>query len=220
MSLLRFGKISKYSYQSSSVDTYSLQWTFTLDVFFPLHFPSKEQQYPTHVILVQENSRGTSLMVQWLRLHLPMLGVRVLSLTGDLRSHMDWAQKNKIQNRGNIVNKSNKDYKYGPHQKKKKMKTAENLIPLHTPLPGCLFLSVFFFFLYSQLCCPVFNMNARKTHMNNALEIVCHEWLNYSILFLSWKQLSPLPTPTPFVAKEVLILLEVWEQWTVQVVTY
>ena len=48
--------------------------------------------------------------------------------------------------------------------------------------------------------------------MNNALEIVCHEWLNYSILFLSLKQLSLLPTPTPLVAKEVLILLEVWEQ--------
>ena len=151
MSLLRFGKISKYSYQSSNVDTYSLQWTFTLDVFFPLHFPSKEQQYPTHVILVQENSRGTSLMVQWLRLHLPMLGVRVLSLTGDLRSHMDWAQKNKIQNRGNIVNKFNKDYKYGPHQKKKNENSRESDSFTHTPARLSLPFSVFLFSLFTAL---------------------------------------------------------------------
>ena len=45
-------------------------------------------------------------------------------------------------------NKFNKDYKYGPHQRKKKKekKIAENLIPSLTLLPGCLLLSGFFSF--------------------------------------------------------------------------
>ena len=38
---------------------------------------------------------GTSLAVQWLRLHLPMQGVQVGSLVGELRSHMPWGQKTK-----------------------------------------------------------------------------------------------------------------------------
>ena len=32
-------------------------------------------------------------VVQWLRLHLPMQGVRVRSLVGELKSHMPWGQK-------------------------------------------------------------------------------------------------------------------------------
>ena len=43
-------------------------------------------------------------MVQWLRLHLSMEGVRVQSLFGELRSHMPWTElKNQKQNRSNIV---------------------------------------------------------------------------------------------------------------------
>ena len=38
---------------------------------------------------------GTSLVVQWLRLHLPMQGVWVQSLVGELRSHMLLGQKTK-----------------------------------------------------------------------------------------------------------------------------
>ena len=33
---------------------------------------------------------GTSLVVQWLRNHLPMQGMQVQSLVGELRSHMLW----------------------------------------------------------------------------------------------------------------------------------
>ena len=45
---------------------------------------------------------GTSLVVQWLKLHLLMHGVLVQSLVGDLRSHMPRGQKTKTLNRSNI----------------------------------------------------------------------------------------------------------------------
>ena len=61
---------------------------------------------------------GTSLAVQRLRLHLPMQGVRVQSLVRELRSHMPWGQKK----RHKYCNKFNKDFKNGPHQKKKNLK--------------------------------------------------------------------------------------------------
>ena len=38
---------------------------------------------------------GTSLAAQWLRRRLPMQGVRVRSLVGELRSHMPHGQKTK-----------------------------------------------------------------------------------------------------------------------------
>ena len=40
---------------------------------------------------------GTSLASQWLRLHLPVQGVQVGSLVGELRSHMPHGQKTKTQ---------------------------------------------------------------------------------------------------------------------------
>ena len=47
---------------------------------------------------VLQTRRGTSLAVQWLRLHLPMQGLWVRSLVGELRSHMTYDEKkNKIQ---------------------------------------------------------------------------------------------------------------------------
>ena len=36
----------------------------------------------------QRSESGTSLVVQWLRIHLSMQGTRVRSLLGELRSHM------------------------------------------------------------------------------------------------------------------------------------
>ena len=47
-----------------------------LDTTERLHFTSRR------------DSEGTSLVVQWLRLRLPMQGVRVQSLVRELRSHM------------------------------------------------------------------------------------------------------------------------------------
>ena len=55
---------------------------------------------------------GTSLVVQWLKLHLPMQGVRVQSLVGELRSYKTQGQKSQnINNRSNIVKTSIKTSK-------------------------------------------------------------------------------------------------------------
>ena len=40
---------------------------------------------------------GTSLVIQWLRLPLPMQGVWIWSLVGELRSHMSQSQKSKTE---------------------------------------------------------------------------------------------------------------------------
>ena len=50
-------------------------------------------------------------MVQWLRLCLPMQGVQVQPLVGELRSHMPYDPKTKMQNRSNIVTNSIKTLK-------------------------------------------------------------------------------------------------------------
>ena len=57
---------------------------------------------------------GTSLVVQWLRIHLPMHGVCVQSLVRELSSHMPCYQKIK---QTQYCNKFNKDLKKDPHQK-------------------------------------------------------------------------------------------------------
>ena len=49
---------------------------------------------------------GTSLVAQWLKLHLPMHGVLVESLVGDLRSLRPRGQKAKTLNRSNIFTNS------------------------------------------------------------------------------------------------------------------
>ena len=69
----------------------------------------------------KEPSPGTSLEVQWLRLRLPMQGVQVRSLVGELRSHVPHSQKTKTKQK-QYCNKFNKDFKNGPHQKKKNLK--------------------------------------------------------------------------------------------------
>ena len=64
--------------------------------------------------------------VQWLRLHVPTQGVWAPSLVGELRPHMRLGQ-NKNKNRQSVqqkqcCNKLNKDFKDGPHKKKKVLK--------------------------------------------------------------------------------------------------
>ena len=39
----------------------------------------------------KQDNVGTSLVVQWLRIHLAMQGTQVLSLVWELRSHMPWS---------------------------------------------------------------------------------------------------------------------------------
>ena len=67
----------------------------------------------------------TSLVVQWLRLHFPMQGVRVRSLVGERGSHMPHCQKTKNIKQKQYCNKFNKDFKNGPHQKKNLKKKKE-----------------------------------------------------------------------------------------------
>ena len=64
---------------------------------------------------------GTSLVVQWLRLYLPVLGVQIQSLVRELRSHMPHGQKGKKEDikQKQCCNKFNKDFKM-VHIKKKK----------------------------------------------------------------------------------------------------
>ena len=57
-------------------------------------------------IYFKEESVGTSLVVQWFRLCLPMQGVRVQTLVRGLRSHMLAAKTQNIKNRSNIVTNS------------------------------------------------------------------------------------------------------------------
>ena len=61
---------------------------------------------------------GTSLAVQWLGLCLPMQGVQVWSLVGELRSHISRGQKSQNKKQKQYCNKFNKHYKNGSHRKK------------------------------------------------------------------------------------------------------
>ena len=65
--------------------------------------------------------KGDSLAVK-LRLHLPMQGVQVGSLVGELRSHMAYCPRNQNIKQKQYCNKFNKDFKNGPHQGEKKKK--------------------------------------------------------------------------------------------------
>ena len=60
-------------------------------------------------------------MIQWLKLHFPIQGVRVQSLVGDLGSHTPHSQKKKKQNikQEQYCHKFNKEFekKNGSHQK-------------------------------------------------------------------------------------------------------
>ena len=75
----------------------------------------------------QNFNQGTSLAVQWSGLRLPMQGVQVRSLVGELRSHMPQNMERK-----QCCDKFNKDFKNGPHQikslkkKNKKKLQSEN----------------------------------------------------------------------------------------------
>ena len=74
------------------------------------------------MLICYENAcQGTFLMIEWLRLHLPMQRVWVQSLFGEVRSHMPWGQK---KNPKQHCKKFNKDLKNGPLKKKKEERMA------------------------------------------------------------------------------------------------
>ena len=59
---------------------------------------------------------GTFLVVQWLRLCLPMQGMQVQSLQGNKIPHALWSENQNIKQK-QYCNKFKKDFKNGPHQK-------------------------------------------------------------------------------------------------------
>ena len=64
---------------------------------------------------------GTSLVAQWLRLHLVLQGVQVWSLVREIRAHLSQGQKPKTQNRSNTVTNSRKTFKKWSTFKKKSL---------------------------------------------------------------------------------------------------
>ena len=82
---------------------------------FGVKFPKKDHRKYSMLKLCQD-----SLAVQWLRLHLLMQGVWVLSLAGELRIHILEAKTQNINNKSNIVTNSIKIFKMALIKKKKK----------------------------------------------------------------------------------------------------
>ena len=70
--------------------------------------------------LIKIDGLGTSLPIQWLRLHLPMQGVRVRSLVWEVRSYVLCSLINENVKQKRYSSKFNKDFKNELHQKKKK----------------------------------------------------------------------------------------------------
>ena len=70
--------------------------------------------------------RGTSLVVQWLRLHVPMQRVQAPGAVPGQRAKIPHASRPKTQNitQKHCCNKFNKDFKNGPHLKKIKEKNV------------------------------------------------------------------------------------------------
>ena len=83
-------------------------FTHTLHCLKRLHF---------HNTSSKTNDQGTSLEVHWLRLCLPMQGMRVQSLVGELRSHMPWGRNNQKISQEQNCNKFNKDLKTQQQQR-------------------------------------------------------------------------------------------------------
>ena len=91
--------------------------------------------HPTHQkCLSIKPTRATSPVVHWWGHGFPMLEVQVWSLVGKLRSCMPCGQKIKTHTKKQkqYFNKFNKDFKNGPHLKKKKpISCFKNLSPAH-----------------------------------------------------------------------------------------
>ena len=84
-----------------------------------------------------KKSPGTFLVVQWLRLHLPVQGVWIWSLNKELGFYMPWGQKAKTWNISDIVTNSLKTQKKKnvPHQKQQSFFNSANEV---VPGPFCL----------------------------------------------------------------------------------
>ena len=76
------------------------------------------QQPDLPILIIKIEEMGTSLAVQWSRLHLPTQVVWVQSLLGELRPQMPHGQENQNIEQKQYCNRFNKNFKNGSHQKK------------------------------------------------------------------------------------------------------
>ena len=77
-------------------------------------------------VLCWRMAPGTCLVIQWLRLHLPIHGVWVWSLVGELTSHLPHGPKTENIKQVQYCNKLNKDFKKMARIKKKNLKKKKS----------------------------------------------------------------------------------------------
>ena len=77
--------------------------------------------YSVKLSIKSKGEIGTSLVVQYLGPQLPVLGMQVWSLVGEIRSNMSCGQKNQNIKQKQYFNKFNADFKI-IHIKKKSLK--------------------------------------------------------------------------------------------------
>ena len=88
-------------------------------------FPPLEAAIAKFVHLLRKKGGGTSLVVHWLRLCLPMQGARLNPSQGARIPHA-LRPKSKSMKQKQYCNKFNEDFKNGPHPKKKKIFVFKN----------------------------------------------------------------------------------------------
>ena len=85
---------------------------------WPGHFTSVVLNIKyAHKICIKKSWAGTCLVVQWIRLHLPVREMWVQFLVRELRFHTPCGQKTKTEQK-QYCNRVNKDFKNGPYKKK------------------------------------------------------------------------------------------------------
>ena len=97
-----------------------------------VHSVLLESQAPQCSVLVlafESDIGGTSLVVQWLRLCLPVQGMKIWSWVGEPRSHGPCGQKSKTLNRSNIVPDAIKTYKRETSENRKSWRKVRALEP-------------------------------------------------------------------------------------------
>ena len=83
--------------------------------------------------IILKIKRRTSMVVQWLRLSLPMQRVRGQSLVRELGSHMPHSQRTRTQNK-RYCDKFNKNLRNDPHQKMSLKKLKRKIAMMETVL--------------------------------------------------------------------------------------
>ena len=149
-------------------------------------------------------------MVQWLRLYLPMQGVQVQFLVGELRPHTPRSQKNQNMEQKQCCNQFNKDCKNDPHQKILKLNKHHHntifltpqyqspisvQISLRSALCVLLFESEPQLSLYDMLTCYLSSLCHLQCHPILLLAVGVSSQLTHSISGFSGLTSSQSPVP-------------------------